>query len=316
MPLDHYIPQVHLKNFYSPKLGNRMYAFRKSDMTYFTPGSKTICAINDGSTNSYLRENRAIEEFLGTIEPNYNTAIAKLREDKIDNDCVYTIAGYIAYVIGCSPAGMRIHSDMPRNVAEATMMLMDKQGKMPAPPEELGGSNLTELIQKGVVEIRVDEKYPQAVSINGILKSTILFGNSNWEVLRNTVSDNPYFTSDFPAAIEESGDPRILNRICPLAPDLAIRVRPNYSVDRSKLDRSFGYFGYRLDDINRAEAVKLNRLIVQCAEELVLYRDDAPWVHQFVEKYRRYRVEPFTQKLPTPDGQYLMFRQRIVSKPK
>jgi hypothetical protein len=26
MPLDHYIPQVHLKNFYSPVLGNQMYA--------------------------------------------------------------------------------------------------------------------------------------------------------------------------------------------------------------------------------------------------------------------------------------------------
>ncbi len=43
MPLDHYIPQVHLKNFYSPVLGDRMYATRKSDLKSFTPNSKSVC---------------------------------------------------------------------------------------------------------------------------------------------------------------------------------------------------------------------------------------------------------------------------------
>jgi hypothetical protein len=56
MPLDHYIPQVHLKNFYSPVLGDRMYATRKSDLKSFTPSSKSVCGINDGSTDAYLKE--------------------------------------------------------------------------------------------------------------------------------------------------------------------------------------------------------------------------------------------------------------------
>ena len=40
MPLDHYIPQVHLKKFYSPVLGERMYAIRKSDLKCFTPNNR------------------------------------------------------------------------------------------------------------------------------------------------------------------------------------------------------------------------------------------------------------------------------------
>ena len=78
MPLDHYVPQVHLRNFYSPTLGSLMYAIRKSDLKSFTPNAQSVCRIEDGSTNLYLREDRAIEEFLRGIEPKYNPALAKL----------------------------------------------------------------------------------------------------------------------------------------------------------------------------------------------------------------------------------------------
>src|SRR3981189_2902454 len=61
MPLDHYISQVHFTKFYSPALGSRMYAMRKSDLKSFTPNSQSVCRINNGSTNSYLREHRLIE---------------------------------------------------------------------------------------------------------------------------------------------------------------------------------------------------------------------------------------------------------------
>ncbi len=64
MPLDHYVSQVHLKKFYSPMLRGRMYAIRKSDLKCFTPSSKAVCGIHDGSTNAYLREDRAMALYL------------------------------------------------------------------------------------------------------------------------------------------------------------------------------------------------------------------------------------------------------------
>src|SRR5712691_2939720 len=153
MPLDHYVSQVHLKKFYSPALGNRLlYAIRKSDLKVFTPDAGAVCAIHDGSTNAYLRENRAIEEFLKTIEPKYNASLDKLSAGEIDHQCVYTIAGFVAYVIACSPAGMRTQSEPLRGMVDATAARMDAEGELPPAPAELGGSSLTELVRDGTID--------------------------------------------------------------------------------------------------------------------------------------------------------------------
>ena len=311
--LDHYVSQVHLKKFYSPVLGERMYAIRKSDLKCFTPNSKGVCGIHDGSTNAYLREDRAIEEFLKTIEPNYNSALEKLIAGKIDDDCIYTISGFVAYVITCSPGGMRVHSGPLKSTVEVTAAMMDARGLVSPPPPELGGASLTELLRSGAVKVGIDPKYPQAVGISSILQHTATFGNFKWEILRNGFADSPFFTSDFPAAIEKSDDPRILNRIVPLAPDLAIRIRPDLAVERGQADFSFANFEYRIRYISHAELVQLNRLIVRCAEETVFYRDDSPWVQPFVAKNRQYRIEPFAHELATPTGTLLISTQRIVA---
>ncbi len=313
MPLDHYVPQVHLKKFYSPVLGKRMYAIRKSDLRCFRTNSKGVCGIHDGSMNAYLREDRAIEEFLKTIEPNYSSALEKLIAGRIDGDCIYTISGFVAYVITCSPGGMRVRSGPLKGTVEVTAAMMDARKLIPPAPPELGGARLTELLRSGAMKVTIDPKYPQAIGISSILQHTATFGNFKWEILRNGFTDSPFFTSDFPAAIEESDDPRILNRIVPLAPDLAIRIRPELAIEGGHADLSFANFEYRTRDIGRAELVQLNRLIVRCAEETVFYRDDSPWVQPFVEKNRQYRIEPFTHKLPTPAGTLLISTQRIAA---
>jgi hypothetical protein len=48
--LDHYVSQVHLRNFYSPELGRKMYALRKSDLRAFPCRSEDVCRIEAGST--------------------------------------------------------------------------------------------------------------------------------------------------------------------------------------------------------------------------------------------------------------------------
>jgi Protein of unknown function (DUF4238) len=111
MPLDHYVSQVHLRQFYSPALGGKqMHGFRKRDGHIFPCSSKDVCRVQDGSTNEYLRNDRAIEEFLKTVEPNYNAAIAELRTGRPSRDTVHVIAGFAAYVTSCSPAAMRLHA--------------------------------------------------------------------------------------------------------------------------------------------------------------------------------------------------------------
>jgi hypothetical protein len=313
MPLDHYISQVYLKKFYSPALGNHMYAIRKIDLKAFTPRSEDVCRIMDGSTNAYLREDRAIEDFLKSIEPNYNAALGKLIAGKIDNECIYTIAGLIAYVVCCSPTGMRIHSSPLKSSVEVTATMIDAQGLIPPAPAVLGGARLSELLRDGAVKVTIDPKYPQAIGINLILKITATFGNFKWEILRNDFDDTPFFTSDFPVAIEKTNDPRNLNRIVPLAPNLALRIVPDLRLDRDRSNFSFANFSSCSLKLRHNDVVKLNSSIVRCAEETVFYRDDLPWVRPFVAKNRHYRIEPQTRRLTTPTGALLIFTQAVVA---
>lgn len=313
MPLDHYVSQVHLRKFYSPALGNRMYAIRKTDLKAFTPDSQAVCRIMDGSTNAYLREDRAIEDFLKTIEPNYNAALDQLIAREIDNKCIYTIAGFVAYVVSCSPTGMRIGSGPLKSTVETTAAMMEVKGLLPPPPQQLGDTTLTELLRGGAVNVTIDPKYPQAIGISSILELTAIFGNFKWEILHNDFDDSLFFTSDFPAAIEKTDDPRILNRIVPLAPNLALRVKPDLTLDKGRSGFSFANFGYRSRNVGRKELVKLNCLIVRCAGETVFYRDDHPWVRTFVAKNRHYRIEPHTHRLTTPTGTLLVSTQRVVA---
>jgi hypothetical protein len=137
MALDHYVSQVHLKNFNSPALDGQMYAFRKSNLEHFRCNSKSVCRIEEGSTNAYLRSERTVEEFLRGVEPKYNSAIAKLRDGAIDPECVYVVAGFAAYVGCCTPAAMRIHSERLRAELAATATVLDKQGLIPRAPPSL-----------------------------------------------------------------------------------------------------------------------------------------------------------------------------------
>ena len=130
-------------------------------------------------------EDRAIEEFLKTIEPNYNTALDKLSAGVINNKCIYTIAGFVAYVIACSPAGMRIHSGPPMSAVEAISGILEARGSLPPPPTQHGGVSLTEFLRNRSLEVSIDPKYPQAIGINTILQSTAPIGNFKWEILHN-----------------------------------------------------------------------------------------------------------------------------------
>lgn len=314
MPLDHYISQVHLKNFYSPKLNNLMYAIRKKDLKTFTPKSESVCRIENGSTNSYLREDRIVEKFLEEIEPKYNESINKLKTNDIDSSCIYTIAGFIAYIITCSPAGMRIGSNMLKGPVEETARILDSKKAFPSVPPVLGDTTLTELINSGAVQVQIDPKFPQAIGISQILSYTNSFGNSTWEILFNNFDNNPFFTSDFPVAIEKSKDIHILNRIIPLSPNLAIRIHPDMVSDRNQVDYSFSKFKYSIRKLNWRDVVYINRLIIQCAENLVFFRDNLEWITKFVKKYAKYWIEPKALRIPHRGGAFLWFTQEIAER--
>jgi hypothetical protein len=312
MPLDHYVSQVHLKNFSSPALEGLIYAVRKSDLKRFKTRPQDICRIADGDTNEYLREKRAVEEFLQDVEPQYNSSLDKLRNNKIDGDCIFCIAGFIAYVITCSPAAMRIHSGPLQKILESTAAILDKQGALPKSPDILGNKTLSELLAEGTVKFDVDPKYPQAMGVSAIKHHVSVFGNSRWEILLNShVWGNPFFTSDYPVAIETFDINTPINRIVPLAPDIAVRIKPDIRLSRAEPDLTFAKFSSTQIDLKRQDILEMNRLFVRCAEDLVLYRDEYDWVENFIRKNRGYKVEPVTEKITLGLKELLVSTHRI-----
>lgn len=312
MALDHYVSQVHLRKFYSPSFRNRMYAISKRNLRTFTASSEGVCGIHEGSTNSYLREARAIEAFLETIEPNYNTALEQLANDRIDEKCIYTIAGFAAYVSSCSPGAMRVNSSALQGMVQAEGMILESQGLLPAPPPELAGLNLTEIFNRGLVQVDVDLRFPQAIGIASILKNTALLGNFQWEVLHNNIEDSSYFTSDYPVAIEQSRDPSLRNKVIPLSPNLAIRIRPTRSIRHDQVDFTFANFSHKTKDLLRKEVEHVNRLVVRCAEDLVFFRNNEPWVQKFVGRNRHFRVDTRVHRVPHGTGIITECTQDII----
>lgn len=311
MPLDHYVSQVHLKNWNSPKNGHLMHATRKSDLFTFTPKSKDVCRIQDGSTNAYLKDDRVIEKFLKIIEPKYNISVKKLLLDKIDRECIYSIAGFISYILTCSPGAMRINSFPVKNIVEETAFTLDSAGLLPPAPSILGGKSLTELIENGKVEVKIDKKYPQAIGIKSIMSHVKMFGNFTWEILINPYDESPFFTSDYPVALYEEHNFLFTKRIFPLTPYLAVKIHHNYELKRGDASFNFSKFKYSKHKISRKEVAKINRLIVQCAEDIIFYKEDYPWVKKFIKKHSNYYIEPRLDKRGSGSGKLLCVTQKI-----
>ena len=290
MALDHYVSQVHLRKFYSTKLGNRMYAIRKQDLKAFTPDAHSVCRLEEGNTNPFLKEARAIEEFLKTVEPCYNSAVDKLQNDTIDHDCVYVIAGFVAYVLTCSPAAMRQQAGPIKHMIEETARALDSKDNLPKVSAVLAERSVTELLDSGLFRVQVDPKYPQAIGTASIFSRINTFGNFKWEILVNTIENSPFFTSDFPVAVEKTPNIQIQNWIVPLAPNLAIRICPDCEYDHQQTDFSFTGFRRVIRHLKRQEVISINRLLVQCAETTVFFRDNHEWVPGFVKQFSGFQV--------------------------
>ena len=272
-----------------------------------------VCRITDHNTNPFLQQPREIEEFLKGVEPKYDASLDKIWENKIDQECIHCIAGFAAYVLTCSPAALRLNVGPIKAAVEAMARAADAKGAFDKSPPSLGSKSVTEHLNEGSIGFEVDPKFPQAMGINSILHHVSTFGNSPWEILRNFQSDTPFVTSDFPVALEvlELGAPA--NRIVPLAPDIAIRIKPDIRLKGHAQDLKFGKFAATRRALKRHEVVYLNRLIVQCAEELVFYCDDWWWIDPFVTKNRRHYIENVNRTIEVGGKRGFRSRRKLAS---
>jgi hypothetical protein len=104
-----------------------------------------------------------------------------------------------------------------------------------------------------------------------------------------------------------------MNKIVPLAPDLAVRILPDIRLSRMEPDLTFKSFSHKQRTLKRADILDVNRLIVRCAEDILFYRDDREWVPSFIAKNCGYRVDTIVSQIPHGSGFLTVASQRIVS---
>jgi hypothetical protein len=288
-----------------------MYATKKSDLKSFCCGSKSVCRIEDNSTNAYLANDREVEDFLIGVESKYTASITKFRDGKIDRECIAVIGGFVAYVSCCAPASMRVHATPLESLVMSEAAILDRQGLLPRAPATLGNKTLTELLADGTARVDIDRKYPQAIGVSTIRRRATLLGNSRWEILRNNDQSDPFFTSDYPVALE-ARDACLAKWVIPLAPDLAIRIVPDFTLSGTEPDPSFAKFSYEHRIPRRFELLEINRLIVRSAEDMVFYNNNLPWIPGFIAKNRHYRIDAVSERIPLRTGFLNIATQRIV----
>jgi len=279
-----------------------MYAIRKTDGRAFPCGSEDVCRIENGNTNVYLSEPRMIEEFAQMFEPKYNWACAVFERGEVHPDAVFVIAGFAAFVMVCSPTGMRLGSAPHEARLPAEAQLMDRAGLFDPVPSALGDKSVAELINEGSLVFDIDTRFPQAIGIRNIIDHVTAYGNFHWDILLNRHADTPFFTSDFPVAIEAGHDARFVNRVVPLTPQLAIRICPRLELSGMKLEPNFERFSFAVQSPSRQEVLALNRTIVRSAETMIFYPISAPWVAGFVHKHANFRVEIETKNTAVGTG--------------
>jgi hypothetical protein len=311
MALDHYVSQVHLRKFYGAEKAG-LIVFDKDTGKSAVRTARQVCRIDEGNTNEFLTEPRAIEEFLKPVENGYNEAVAVLESGKLTHEAVYAIGGFAAYIITCSPAAMRMHTAIVTGIVTQTTKLADAKGIFPDPPDTPPGKSVTELLETGAIKMEIDPKYPQAIGITDIQDRVAAFGNFHWDILLNDHADTPFFTSDYPVAIERAKDSDVLNRTFPLTPNLAVRINPNRNIKRIGFDLNFRQFSFKRRELTRHEVVDINRQLVRGAERMVFSCNEEPWVAGFVDRNRNYRIEISETGTPNAGGIMMVTNQAIV----
>ncbi|MBS2010556.1 MAG: DUF4238 domain-containing protein [Cyanobacteria bacterium SZAS TMP-1] len=311
MALDHYVPQVHLRHWVSGNNGPLLNVIRKSDFFKFTPLPRNICAVPQGSTNRLLAEPRKIEETLAGIEPKYNKAVASLSRAEFDNETVWTIAGFAACIMVASPTALRLHNPTHTAILRDMAVMLDRRGLLPGS----SGMRFSRHVASGATDFRVDGRFSQSILAENMNRTIGLLTHGDWEVLHNRFPDCPFFTSDYPIALEVSEDDRRLNnKVIPLTPNMALRIKPNIEVNHQ--DPPFTNLTVRRRALSRGEVKRINTLIVRSAEEVVVYLKEHNWVPDFVDRNRRYWIDGVVTKTRVSPRRVLYItRQQIVERP-
>ncbi|WP_435705589.1 DUF4238 domain-containing protein [Yoonia sp.] len=305
MALDHYVSQVHLKQFLRLSDRNLLLATRKADLFEFTPKPKDVCRLEDGSTNEFLTQNRAGEDFLKDIEPAYDPCLEKIMNGELDWASRQVFGGFLAYIQTYTPAAIRMFDPMIRMVLENTIKRLEHAGEW-APfdcPEipDWHGKSLSQLKAEGKVKLDINLKMPQAMATTQLYAIRDSLASSDMTILRPR-GNNRFLTSDFPSIILSYYQNKYAQRFLPISPKLGIIFHTHTSAEEGV------NAAHKYKEIGQQAVREINDEIIRAAENLVFSTHRFPWLRSRVRELKNYRAENVTEKV----GPMFISQQRAI----
>lgn len=299
---DHFVARTYLKNFSLPQKPGLVNLIRKSNLQRLNDVHVgDICHKKDWSTNEYfVGQERIVEQYLAFYEPNWPTCVDVLRSSGFDFKTKANMAGYIAYLIACTPTAARIAHISTEESAQLAYDIIERRLRQEVSPE------LREKIDRfekehGRPKMLVKDDFPKAIGIQGLLKYQKLLLSSRWVILRNETTV-PYLTSDNPVCRKYENARGECDLYCPITPEIAILI------ETSK-EEPTDHDGLAL--ISEQGVQMFNELMVKSAEDMVIFGENEK-VDALVQKFQDWQVGVMILKIPEGNGITLITQQKAM----
>lgn len=304
MSRDHFIAQTYLRRFGDESKGFLMHAYRKSDGADFPCHPADVCFEWDGDLNSFMSHPEVLGDYRQIFEPHWHASVGTLLSKTFSPKEKFNISGYFANLMVCTPAWRRVAGSLYDHHAKAFLSfskeMQEKHGGNPELP-----ADAIEMLEKGELELTHDPDFIKATVTRPLLDFAWLTYHQDWEIIKNRTV-YPFITSDNPVAIYGGGPTGTITRYLPIAPNLCLSVK----YERLKVPQ-FGPDVPPKGNINwfdaTTDAVKtINKLVAQCAEELVFSTRFSAGIKNLVRNNSRFRVDQQFMVLPAdePDAIY------------
>jgi len=303
MAKDHYVAQTYLRAFGLADNQDLVNVVRKSNLSRQNAiPIKSICYGVDWSTTEYIPDNpRAVEDYLRLFEPKWAECVKSIQEDTYTVMTKYLMPGYLSYLRACTPTAVRLGSSHLSDIVQDLYNKLEE--KELANPDSKYRDVIETIRKHGGVEVEIKKSFPKAMGINSLINIQKVLATSPWIVFKNE-TETQFVTSDNPVCLQYWA-PAQCDFYCPINPRLAIVIHP--------LRDTAPHEGDRLGSLKPEGVDILNRLMVQSAEDKVIFNEHSG-IEDLVKEYQDWRVELQTAHLLVEKGKLIIHQQRPVKR--
>lgn len=292
MTKDHYVAQTYLKRFSNQN--GMLHAYSKSDGKTFPCWPADVCHEWDGDSNPILTHPSLLGDFRKIWERHWTPSVENLLSNSISSKDKLAISGYMANLMTCTPTWQRVSQKIYEQQSMGTLSFSKRMGEKYGTMENELIDGLT-MLEKGELKLKFDSNYIKTFAIRSLFDMALQTYNQDWEIISNN-TNHLFVTSDNPVAIDYFGPGSRLTRFLPITPHLCLCVKYNQILRFDPEDFLPNLKLAPRGKIQRTECstqgIKhINRLVIQCAENLIFSSEELPIISTLAAKYAKHRVD-------------------------